>query len=259
MAERRMLAKTIVTSDAFLDMPATSRSLYLLMCVMADDDGFVNAPKTIMRMSSATDDDMKMLIAKRFVLSFQSGVVVIKHWRIHNLIQKDRYRETQYLDEKSMLALDENKAYTEAVYPECIQPVSKVEPQVRLGNDRLGEDRLGEDSKGQKSENSHTLFERLLPDYVFSELLAEKLREWITYKGERKEPYKEQGLKAALRQIETACNQYGEAAVSDLIDDSMANGWRRIIFERLKRPPQQTIKSRSNNTFLDALEEGTHE
>ena len=148
MAERRMFAKTIVTSDAFLDMPATTRSLYMLLCVMADDDGFVNAPRSIMRQSGATDDDMKLLIVKRFVLTFESGIVVIKHWRIHNLIQKDRYKETKYLDEKAKLALDENNAYTEAdstVYPECIQSVSKVEPQVRLGKASTGKERLGED------------------------------------------------------------------------------------------------------------------
>lgn len=148
MAERRMFAKTIVTSDAFLDMPATTRSLYMLLCVLADDDGFVNAPRSIMRQSGATDDDMKLLIAKRFVLTFESGVVVIKHWRIHNLIQKDRYKETKYLEEKSLLVLDENNAYTEAdstVYPECIQPVSKPEPQVRLGKVSTGKDRVGED------------------------------------------------------------------------------------------------------------------
>lgn len=150
MAERRMFAKTIVTSDAFLDMPATTRSLYMLLCVLADDDGFVNAPRSIMRQSGATDDDMKLLIAKRFVLTFDSGVVVIKHWRIHNLIQKDRYKETKYLDEKATLALDENNAYTEAnstVYPECIQSVSNPEPQVRLGKVSTGKDRVGEDKE----------------------------------------------------------------------------------------------------------------
>lgn len=145
-----MFAKTIVTSDAFLDMPPTTRSLYMLLCVMADDDGFVNAPRSIMRMSGATDDDMKLLIAKRFVLTFESGVVVIKHWRIHNLIQKDRYKETKYLEEKAMLALDENNAYTEAdasMYPECIQPVSNPEPQVRLGKFSKGKSRIGEDNE----------------------------------------------------------------------------------------------------------------
>lgn len=147
MAERRMFAKAIVLSDAFLDMPMSARCLYFTLAMLADDDGFINSPKSIMRQCGSTTDDMNILIAKRFVLTFESGVVVIKHWRIHNLIQKDRYRETKYLEEKAMLTLDGNKAYTEAVsdaYPECIQTVSKPEPQVRLGEVRLGESRVGE-------------------------------------------------------------------------------------------------------------------
>ncbi len=169
IAERRMFAKTIVTSDAFLDMPPTTRSLYMLLCVMADDDGFVNAPRSIMRMSGATEDDMKLLIAKRFVLIFESGVVVIKHWKIHNLIQKDRYKETKYLEEKAMLALDENNAYTEAdssMYPECIQPVSKPEPQVRLGKVSKGKSSIGEDIEEAKppkpSRHKYGLYEQVL-------------------------------------------------------------------------------------------------
>lgn len=147
MAERRMFAKTIVTSDAFLDMPASTRCLYFLLGMVADDDGFVNNPKSIMRQAGATTDDMNLLIAKRFILTFQSGVVVIKHWCIHNTIQKDRYKETKYLEEKSTLTLDGNKAYTEAeseMYPECIQDVSKPETQVRLGEDRLIQVSVGE-------------------------------------------------------------------------------------------------------------------
>lgn len=143
MAERRMFAKSIVLSDAFLDMPMSARCLYFTLAMLADDDGFINSPKSIMRQCGATTDDMNILIAKCFVLTFESGVVVIKHWRIHNLIQKDRYRETKYLEEKAMLTLDVNKAYTEMV-PECIQTVSNPEPQVRLGKDRLGEDRVVE-------------------------------------------------------------------------------------------------------------------
>ena len=147
MAERRMFAKAIVLSDAFLDMPMSARCLYFTLAMLADDDGFINSPKSIMRQCGATTDDMSILIAKRFVLTFESGVVVIKHWRIHNLIQKDRYRETKYLEEKGQLMLDGNKAYTEAVsdvYPECIQNVSNMEPQVRLGEVSLGKSRVGE-------------------------------------------------------------------------------------------------------------------
>ena len=113
MAERRMFAKTIVTSDAFLDMPASARCLYFMLGLSADDDGFVNNPRSVMRQSAATDDDMKLLIAKRFVLTFESGVVVIKHWKIHNTIRMDRYTPTKYTGEIAALALDEKGAYTE--------------------------------------------------------------------------------------------------------------------------------------------------
>ena len=141
MAERRMFAKTIVTSDAFLDMPLSARCLYFTLGMFADDDGFVNNPKSIMRQVGACTDDLNLLLLKRFILKFDSGVIVIKHWRIHNYIQKDRYKETKYIDEKATLMLDEKGAYTE-----CIQDVSKVETQVSIGKISIGKDRLVEGS-----------------------------------------------------------------------------------------------------------------
>jgi len=112
MAERRMFAKTIIDSDAFLEMPMSARLLYYDLSMRADDDGFVNSPRKIMKFVGATGDDMNILIARKFVIGFENGVVVIKHWRIHNYIQKDRYIETKYKEEKAMLSLDENNAYT---------------------------------------------------------------------------------------------------------------------------------------------------
>ena len=112
MAERRMFAKTIIDSDAFLDMPISARLLYYDLSMRADDDGFVNSPKKIMKFVGATNDDMNILIARKFVIAFDNGIVVIKHWRIHNYIQKDRYVETKYKEEKAMLSLDENNSYT---------------------------------------------------------------------------------------------------------------------------------------------------
>ena len=111
MAQRRMFAKTIIDSDAFLDMPATAQLLYFHLSMRADDDGFINQPKTIMRMTGCKDDDIRLLIAKKFIIPFETGIVVIKHWKIHNYIAKDRYTETKYKEEKAMLALDENNAY----------------------------------------------------------------------------------------------------------------------------------------------------
>jgi hypothetical protein len=112
MAERRMFAKTIIDSDAFLDMPQSTQLLYFQIAMRADDDGFINNPKSIMRNVGCKEDDLKLLAAKKFILPFESGVVVIKHWKIHNYIQKDRYTETKYKDEKLMLSLDENNSYT---------------------------------------------------------------------------------------------------------------------------------------------------
>lgn len=135
MAERRMFAKTIIDSDAFLDMPLSTQALYFHLSMRADDDGFINNPKKIQRMVGGSDDDLKLLIAKRFIIPFESGIVVIKHWKIHNYIQKDRYKPTIYQEEKGMLVEKDNKAYTE-----CIQDVSITETQDR---DRL---ELGKDS-----------------------------------------------------------------------------------------------------------------
>jgi len=111
MSKRRMFNVEIVESDAFLDMPLTTQTLYFHLCMNADDDGFVN-PKKIMRMIGTQDDDLKVLIAKAYVLQFDSGVIVIKHWTINNLVRADIYRETTYINEKSLLGLNEFGAYT---------------------------------------------------------------------------------------------------------------------------------------------------
>lgn len=165
MAERRMFARTIVESDAFLDMPLSAQSLYIHLGMNADDWGFVNNPRSIRRMCGASEDDLRLLVAKKFLLAFNSGAAVIKSWWVNNYVKSDRRRDTRYQEELASLYLDENKSYTlkdtgvrpadmfkrgTKVEPICIQSGSnlepewnqsgsKVEPQVRLGKDRLGE------------------------------------------------------------------------------------------------------------------------
>ena len=139
MAERRMFAKTIIDSDAFIDMPVTARLLYYDLGMRADDDGFVNSPKKIMRMVGASQDDLAILISKKFIIPFDSGVVVIKHWRIHNYIQKDRYKPTKYTEEMAQLTVKESGGYS--LDTTCIQSVSNSDTQVRLGKVRQGKDR----------------------------------------------------------------------------------------------------------------------
>lgn len=126
MAERRMFAKTIIDSDAFLDMPLSTQALYFHLSMRADDDGFVNNPKKIQRMIGASDDDCKLLVAKKFLIAFDTGVIVIKHWKMHNYIQNDRYKPTVYQEERATLSLDGNKAYTK-----CIQDGYKLDTQDR--------------------------------------------------------------------------------------------------------------------------------
>lgn len=157
MAERRMFAKTVIDSDAFLEMPATAQILYFHLAMRADDDGFINNPKRVMRMIGSGEDDFKLLVVKRFIIPFESGVVVIKHWRINNYLRTDRYRETAYLEEKSQLEIKKNGAYTLIEsgmdtngIPDGNQPGYQRDTQDRLGKDRLelGKERIESSSSG---------------------------------------------------------------------------------------------------------------
>jgi len=147
MANRRMLSLKVIDTDEFLDMPQSTQLLYFHLSLRADDDGFVSSPKKIIKMIGTNDDDIKVLFAKRFVIPFESGICVIRHWRVHNYIQADRYQETQYKLEKSTLKEIDGVYLPENI---VIKPkleekddnVSKMDTQDRL---ELGKVRLGKD------------------------------------------------------------------------------------------------------------------
>lgn len=182
MAERRMFAKTIIDSDAFLDMPLSAQALYFHLSMRADDDGFINNPKKIQRMLGCAGDDLKLLIAKRFIIPFESGIVVIKHWKIHNYIQKDRYKETVYRQEKMMLETKGNKAYTIAppLDTECIQAGYNADTQVRLGKVSTDKDSIGESEEPTKPVcHKYGAYENvLLSDDDLNKLKAEFPSDW---------------------------------------------------------------------------------
>ena len=145
MAKKRMFAKSIVLSDAFLDMPMSARCLYFTLGMLADDDGFVGSPRAIMRQCGASPDDLNVLLAKRYVLAFESGVIVIKHWRINNYLRQDRYTETTYIEERSELTLDATGAYIEAEDTSGIPPgIPTVYPDKRR-EEEISEDKERED------------------------------------------------------------------------------------------------------------------
>lgn len=211
MAERRMFAKSIIDSDLFLDMPATTQNLYFHLAMRADDDGFVNSPQKIMRMVSCSKNDFDMLVFKNFIIPFDTGICVIKHWRIHNYLRNDRYRPTIYTAEKNQLSLDESKSYTFGIPSGIPDDI----PAGDTGKDRLGKDRLGEVRVGKEIEvvvplhNPFKLFESegfgtisksigerigyMIDDYG-ERWVCEAMKEAVYY-GKRTLPYVEGILK----------------------------------------------------------------
>lgn len=170
MAERRMFSKSIIDSDIFLDMPLSTQCLYFHLSMRADDDGFVNKTKRIMRMIGSSDDDLRILIAKKFVLPFESGLVVITHWKIHNYIQKDRYHPSTE-EEKMLITVGKSGIYEYVseenseplIEQNCIQTVSEMDTcctqngnigKVRLGKERLTNNSCSSDKQMNESLNA---------------------------------------------------------------------------------------------------------
>lgn len=148
MANRRMFSLDIVDTDSFLDMPVSAQALYFHLGMRADDDGFVSSPRKITGLVGCNPDDIKILITKNLVIPFDNGVLVIADWKVNNYIPKDRYKPTQYIEEKDVLTAKENGSYTiiPNSYTECIQDVSSLDTQVRLGKDSIGKDIVSKDT-----------------------------------------------------------------------------------------------------------------
>jgi uncharacterized phage protein (TIGR02220 family) len=150
MAERRMMSKKIIDTDNFLDMPQSTQCLYFHLLLRADDDGFIQSPKSIMRITGCKDDDLKLLNAKGFVIGFETGVIVIRHWRIHNYVQSDRYSKSE-LPEAQRVEL-KNKIYEVVETPinpdntymdtKCIQNGYNLDTQIRIDKIREEENRI---------------------------------------------------------------------------------------------------------------------
>ena len=251
MAEKRMFAKTIIDSDLFLDMPVTAQLLYFHLCMRADDDGFINNPKRIMRDVRCSDDDMKMLIAKDYVIPFESGVIVIKHWRLHNYIQRDRYKPS-LCDEKNLLTTNKNKVYermdTECIQidnkmdTECIQIDNKMdtecvqigdtdkirldknrEDKIRLEKDREDKDNMS-DSIGQKCPMDSNKGE---VDKTCSPELAEALNAFAEHRKKLKKPMTDRAKELMLSKLSKMART--EAEQIAILNQSIVNGWQGVF------------------------------
>ena len=245
MAERRMFAKSIIDSDAFLTMPVSAQLLYFHLCMRADDDGFVNNPRSIQRMIGSNDDDYRVLASKRFLFPFETGVVVIKHWRIHNLIQSDRYVETKYLEEKSKLGIKENKAYTlvdendnctpllvgEGVQTqpetECIHNVSTSLPQVRLGKDSIDKDNKKEKRKRKEPvsfDNIPQSYLAILANNGIDGELENAFKYFIVMRLRANSKFTEHALDLTIRKVR---QMYGDSIANQIacVNQSVEHGW----------------------------------
>lgn len=141
MSERRMFSRRIVKSDYYMDLPVSSRDLYFQLCMDADDDGFVSSPRMTMKVCGSVQADLAILASKRFIIVFDSGVVLIKHWLVHNELKRDRYRPTTHQDEKGVVRIKENRVYSldeGVLLTEWRQVGNTLLPQDRIGKDRIG-------------------------------------------------------------------------------------------------------------------------
>lgn len=207
MANKRAFSLSVVDSDAFLSLPVSSRLLYFDIAMRSDDDGFCNSPKKIMRITGATEDDLKVLVAKKFIIPFESGVVVIKHWRLHNAIRKDMYKETNYRKEKALLTVDERGIYHSSVtiplqdrnetvtnsLQECTEPVTQYNIiQSNINKDNICASRFDEfwDKYPRKTDKkkARAAWMRLDPDdELFNTIMSaldtqKKSEQWQTPK-----------------------------------------------------------------------------
>lgn len=252
MAERRMFAKTIIDSDAFLEMPTSAQALYFHLCMRADDDGFLNNPRKIQRTVGSADDDIRLLIAKRFIIPFESGVVVIKHWRMHNYIQADRYKPTVYTEEKQILQIKDNKSYampetieTSTMYPQCVQ-------DGYTGKDRLGKDRLGKVNTMSGDPTAQTI--------------NEAIKEVIQYLNEKTGCHYKPSSKATRAHIHARLMDGFTLDDFKVVIEKKTAEWKGTELERFLRPEtlfgtkfesylNQRITKKSSNPFLAMLEE----
>lgn len=260
MANKRMFTIYVVDSDAFLDMPLSTQALYFHLCMRADDDGFIGNPKRVQSLIGASEDDLKLLIAKRFILTFEDGVIVIKHWRMHNTLSTNRYRETVYLDNKSMMKLKPNGAYTlgeNGVPLDDSKLIEKSNRQVRRAIDAqkthsdigLGLDidldidkdkGLEEIKEKVKKEKSEVVY------YPEDEKLNKAFLDFIDMRKKIKKPMTERAITLAtnkLREVSVSANgtmDYDKAIA--VVNRSILNCWTSfypIEGDRKKRNKQE--------------------
>lgn len=233
MAERRMFAKKIIDSDAFLDMPLSTQALYFHLSMRADDEGFINNPKRIQRLIGSSDDDMKLLIAKAYIIPFDSGIVVIRHWKINNYLRNDRFTATECEAEKAQLTESQRGVY-ELGIPNDNRAVDNGYPQVSIGKYSIGEVSIGKDREDtqracarEESDEEETLPEFENPLYKQIAKLyngtCTSLPKVTTISSARERAIKSRLKEFTVKQFQTL---FRKAQASKFLTGKNKNNWR---------------------------------
>lgn len=231
MARRRMFNLDIIDTDLFIEMPQSSRLLYYELCMRADDDGFVSSPKKIQRVVGCSDDDFKVLITKKFIIPFETGVVVIRHWKIHNYIQKDRYKETLYSEEKRLLSQEENGAY-KLMDTSCIQ-------------------------NGNTGKDSIELVKNSIDNNIYSPAKAVQCKEIIDYLNLKANTQYRHNIKKTQSLINARFNENFTIEDFKKVIDNKVNEWKNTEMEKYLRP--ETLFGTKFESYLNQKKKETLE
>ena len=260
MAERRMFSKKVTDDDNFMSLSSSAQALYLHLCMSADDDGFCNQVTLCMFKAHASAQDLQALIDRNYIYQFETGVVIVKHWRVSNALRKDRYIPTTFQEELSQLYISGVGTY-ELKTDGCRLVDERLPDGCRLVDERLPQDSIGKVSIGKGSIDNKAgdiqkvdqnlkedKTQKVIPpsvspptalsilrSYGFAKELESTVKDWLTYKHEKRQDYKTVGLNALLKQISAAAETYGDDAVIQVIRNSMASNYQGITFDRLTR------------------------
>ena len=237
MANRRMFSRDVVETDRFLGMPLTSQALYFHLGMEADDDGFVPSPRKVQRAVGCTEGDLKHLASCGYIIPFESGVIVIAHWKQSNYVQSDRYKKTLYQEEAAKL-LTEKGVYS--LDTSCIQGVSIVDTQDRLGKVSLGKVNINTISQTSKSETGIYI---PLADGSTYEIPVDKLQIW-------EKAYPGVDIKQELQKVTAWC-------YSNPTKRKTHRGVSRFINSWLDRAQNQGVTYRQVQQSPESEAEGT--
>ena len=239
MASKRMFSLSVIDTDVFLEMPTSAQALYFHLCLRADDDGFVGNSKRICRTVGANEDDLKLLIAKRFLLTFDDGVIVIKHWRMHNTLSRNRYYETKYLEDKALLKINKNKAYTFSDEGVPIDDTKLIESSDRQADAQKTNERRTKDAqktttekkrieKNRKEENrieKKSKEEKKHEKYFDCELLNDAFEEFAKMRKIIKKPLTERATTLLINKLNELSGGDDSKAI-EIVNQSILNSWQ---------------------------------